>query len=115
VARLDPDAADQLPFGFIRLDSEGRIIAANIEESALSGLPRVGVLGNSFFRTIAPCTCVDEFEGTLKRMIATGKAEREQIEFLFKFKQRAIMVNIAMTTDPATGYATLLIRKMKED
>lgn len=58
---------------------------------------------------------MDEFEGTLKRMIATGKAEREQIEFLFKFKQRAIMVNIAMTTDPATGYATLLIRKMKED
>jgi len=115
VARLDAPAADQLPFGFIRLDSEGRIVAYNTKESALSGLPPQGVLGKNFFRTIAPCTCVDEFEGLLRRMFATGKRQREQIEFLFKFKTAATMVNIVMTTDPGTGYAVLLIRKCNED
>jgi photoactive yellow protein len=115
VATLDDEAADQLPFGFIRMDAEGRIVGYNTRESALSGLPRTGVLGRNFFRTIAPCTCVEEFEGTLKTMMASGRAQRSQIEFLFKFKDRSTMVNIAMTCDPDTAYATLLIRKLGED
>jgi photoactive yellow protein len=114
VGALDDRTADRLPFGFIRLDSEGRVIAYNTAESTLSGLPPEGILGKSFFRTVAPCTCVDEFEGTIKTMMASAKAERNHIEFLFKFKARTTMVDIAMTTDPATGYATLLIRKMGE-
>ena len=112
---LDNQGADQLPFGFIRMDAEGRIVAYNTRESNLSGLPRTGVLGKSFFRTVAPCTCVDAFEGELRKMMASEKAERANIEFLFKFKDRATMVNIAMTTDPTTGYATLLIRKLGDE
>jgi photoactive yellow protein len=114
VSALNDGDADKLPFGFIRLDAEGRIVAYNTKESALSGLPRQGVLGKNFFRTVAPCTCVDEFEGTLRKLMASSKPERAQIEFLFKFKDRATMVLITMTTDPAKGYATLLIRKMEE-
>jgi photoactive yellow protein len=111
MAALDDDTANLLPFGFIRLDPEGRIVAYNDQESALSGLARADVLAKSFFRTVAPCTCVDEFEGTLKKLMASEKPERAQIEFLFKFKKGTAMVNIAITTDPASGYATLLIRK----
>jgi len=116
VATLDDVTADRLPFGFIRMDAEGRVVAYNTQESALSGLSQTRVLGRNFFRTIAPCTCVEEFEGTLRRMIANEKPQRTQIEFLFKFNQQmATMVNIAMTTDPASGYATLLIRKTSQE
>lgn len=115
VATLGHRTADRLPFGFIRLDGEGRVVAYNTAESALSGLPGQGVVGKNFFRTIAPCTCVDEFEGTLTAMMASPQAERKQIEFLFKFERRATMVSIVMTTDPRAGYATLLIRKLGED
>ena len=115
VETLNDAAANQLPFGFIRLDSEGRIIAYNTEESALSGLSREKVLGKNFFRTVAPCTCVDEFEGTLRRMMASGKPERGQIEFLFKFNAHTVLVSIVMLTDPDSGYATLLIRKTGEE
>ncbi len=98
------------------MDAEGRIVAYNTQESALSGLSQTRVLGRNFFRTIAPCTCVDEFEGTLRGMIASSQAQRTQIEFLFKFnEQMATMVDIAMTTDPASGYATLLIRKTGQE
>jgi photoactive yellow protein len=116
VASLDDATADRLPFGFIRMDAEGRLVAYNSQESALSGLSQTRVLGRNFFRTIAPCTCVEEFEGTLQRMIASEKAQRTQIEFLFKFNQQmATMVDIAMTTDPSSGYATLLIRKTGQE
>jgi hypothetical protein len=54
---------------------------------------------------------VDEFEGTLQTMMASGRAQRRQIEFLFKFKQRSVVVDISMSTDPRRGYATLLVRK----
>jgi hypothetical protein len=40
---------------------------------------------------------------------------RGQIEFLFKFKHSTTMVIIAMTTEPQTGYATMLVRKMEEE
>jgi photoactive yellow protein len=116
VATLDDATADRLPFGFIRMDAEGRIVAYNTQESALSGLSQARVLGRNSFRTIAPCTCVDEFEGTLRRMTASERAQRTKIEFLFKFNQQmATMVDIAMTTDPASGYATLLIRKTGQE
>jgi photoactive yellow protein len=115
VAALDDVTANRLPFGFIRMDAEGYVVAYNTQESELSGLSQARVLGENFFRTVAPCTCVDEFEGTLRTMMASGKPERKQIEFLFKFKNRAVMVNIALTTDPTTGYATLLIRKQGQE
>ena len=114
VSTLSARAANRLPFGFIRLNSEGRVLAYNTEESALSGLPRKRVLGNNFFRTIAPCTCVDEFEGQLKEMMASPRPERRQIQFLFKFLRRTTMVSIAMTTDPLARCATLMIRKLKD-
>jgi photoactive yellow protein len=115
VTTLGHRTADKLPFGFIRLDAEGNVVAYNTAESALSGLPRQGVLGRNFFRQIAPCTCVDEFEGMLSEMMKGTKAERKQIEFLFKFKTNAVMVSIVMISDPRAGYATLLIRKLGED
>jgi photoactive yellow protein len=115
VSTLSDAESDQLPFGFIRLDSEGRVIAYNTQESALSGLPREGVLGKNFFRAVAPCTCVEEFEGMLQMMIASGQAQRRQIEFLFKFEQRSVMVNVTMSTDPRRGYTTLLIRKVDSE
>jgi hypothetical protein len=58
---------------------------------------------------------VDEFEGTLQTMMASAEAQRKQIEFLFKFKHRTAMVEIAMSTDPRRGYATLLIRKVASE
>lgn len=111
VADLDATTADQLPFGYIRMDAEGSIVAYNTQAPALSGLSRTRVLGENFFRSVTPCTCVEEFEGTLWKMMAGGKPERKQLEFLFKFKDRATMVSMAVITDPDAGYATLLICK----
>jgi photoactive yellow protein len=114
VALLNRQVADLLPYGFIRLDERGVVLEYNTAESALSGLPRGGVLGRNFFRSVAPCTCVKQFEGRVKDLIAGQKAGREQIQFLFKFPGRVTMVNLAMTYDPSRHEVILLIRKVQQ-
>jgi photoactive yellow protein len=114
VALLNRRVSDLLPFGFIRLDEKGVVTEYNTAESTLSGLPREGVLGRNFFRAVAPCTCVEQFEGKVQEMIAAGKPARDQIEFLFKFPRRVTMVNLAMIYDPARHEVVLLIRKAQQ-
>jgi len=114
VALLNREVADLLPYGFIRLDEQGVVLEYNTAESALSGLPRGGVVGRNFFRSVAPCTCVKEFEGKVQEMIASGKAGRDQLQFLFKFPRRVTMVNLAMTYDPIRHEVILLVRKIQE-
>jgi len=114
LALLNRDVADHLPSGFIRLDANGTVLEYNTAESMLSGLPRQNVVGKNFFRTIAPCTCVKQFEGKIKDMIAAGKPARDQIEFLFKFPGRVTMVNLAMIYEPARNEVILLIRKVQQ-
>ncbi len=114
VALLNRGVADLLPYGFIRLDEQGIVLEYNTAESSLSGLPRGGVLGRNFFRSVAPCTCVKQFEGKVQEMIASKKAGRDQIQFLFKFPGRVTMVNLAMTYDPTRHEVILLIRKVQQ-
>ena len=110
LALLNREVADYLPFGFIRLDADGIVLEYNTAASALSGLPR-SVTGRNFFRSVAPCTCMEQFEGKVREMIASTKAARDQISFLFKFSERVTMVNLTMTYDPARNEVALLIRK----
>lgn len=114
VALLNREVADMLPYGFIRLDEQGIVLEYNTAESALSGLPRGGVVGRNFFRSVAPCTCVKQFEGKVQEMVAAGKAGRDQIQFLFKFPGRVTMVDLAMTYDPSRHEVILLIRKIQQ-
>jgi photoactive yellow protein len=113
VGILNREVADLLPYGFIRLDEDGIVLEYNTTESALSGLPREGVLGRNFFRSVAPCTCVKEFEGRVREMIAGQKADRDEMQFLFKFPGRVTNVTLAMTYDPSRHEVILLIRKVK--
>ena len=48
VSLLNREVADLLPYGFIRLDEQGVVLEYNTAESALSGLPRGGVVAEIF-------------------------------------------------------------------
>jgi photoactive yellow protein len=115
LALLNREVADHLPYGFIRLDAQGIVLEYNTAESMLSGLPRQNVVGKNFFCSIAPCTCVKQFEGKIQAMIAGGEPARDQIDFLFKFPGRVTMVNLAMIYEPARNEVILMIRKVKQE
>lgn len=46
---------DQLPFGVVGLDKEGRVDRYNMHEERSSGLARDQVVGRHFFFDVAPC------------------------------------------------------------
>ena len=64
---------DQLPFGSIRLDREGKILSFNQAEVSHSGRKKENVIGKNFFTDVAPCTNVQEFAGKFREGVQAGK------------------------------------------
>jgi len=80
-----PERLDSLPFGAIVIDFEGQILAYNDHESKLSHLAKRQVLGKNFFRAVAPCTAVGEFEGRMRTFLSEGGSVSETFEYFFPF------------------------------
>jgi photoactive yellow protein len=107
--RLTPQEADALPYGLIMLDASGLVIAYNDTESRLSRLDRERVLGRNFFREIAPCTGVRDFEGLYRQMVRTGAPASAQFDFLFRFRHGDQAVTITMAYFPQLAQGVLLV------
>lgn len=72
IERFGEPELDQLPFGAIRLDKDGKILSFNQAEADLSGRKKENVVGKSFFADVAPCTNVQEFAGKFREGVRKG-------------------------------------------
>jgi len=115
VAQLTPDKLDGLPYGLITLDSRGRVIHYNDTESRLVGLPKDRVIGRNFFREIAPCTRIREFEGRFNELASDPIGVRVQsFDFIFKFARGEQHVSVVMTPGRIRGQFHLaLLRRAR--
>lgn len=111
VATMSAERANRLPWGVIRLRGDGQIVAYNEAEAALSGLRPEHVVGKHFFRDVAPCTSVQQFEGRLAALRASGKAGVAEFEFVFRFPKHAVLVSVRMIYSAASDSAVLVIRR----
>jgi photoactive yellow protein len=85
---------DSLPYGIIRLDLDGRVLAYNRAESLYSGLKQQHVLGRDWFRDIAPCTNTAKFFGKFKEGVTKGMIDT-QFDYVFtRFSEPAVRVHI---------------------
>ena len=66
IENLSESGLDALPFGAIRLDRNGTILAFNRAEADITGRRRESVIGKNFFTEVAPCTNVQEFAGRFR-------------------------------------------------
>jgi photoactive yellow protein len=107
---FDRERFDELPFGIIEVDADGRIILYNRWEEELAGLHRSQVLGRLFFSEVAPCTGVAEFEGRFRAMVASGRPAREELDFVFKFPGSTRLVSIILSWAPAWNRGFILVR-----
>ena len=112
LSHVRPEVLDALPFGAIQLAGNGIITAYSQGESVLSGLSPEAVIGKDFFRDVAPCTAVQEFQGTLEKMRTKGENDRAKLRFVFKYARGAKLVEVAMVYHAATDAATLLVKVM---
>lgn len=115
VAQLTPDKLDGLPYGLITLDARGRVIHYNDTESRLVGLPKDRVIGRNFFRDIAPCTRIREFQGRFEELAANPIGVRVQtFDFVFKFARGEQHVSVVMTPGRVRGQFHLaLLRRAR--
>ena len=113
VSRLSPNDLDQLPYGLICLDAQGRVVHYNDTESRLARLPKERVLGRNFFAEVAPCARVREFEGEFDALVRDPSSVRvRSFDFIFRFRHSEQHVTIVMTPARQRGlYNIALLRR----
>lgn len=108
---LGPEEYDRLPFGFITVDSDGAILRFNAFETRYSGLREEDVLGRNFFRDVAPCTAVREFEGRFRGMIDGGDGVA-RFRYVFRFAGGERLVQVAMTFISSESRGIIIVRDL---
>ncbi|MCW5834214.1 MAG: response regulator [Labilithrix sp.] len=94
IAKMTSREIDDLPFGAIRLDGDGRINTYNSFESNAAGLARDDVVGKRFV-DIAPCIVVKEFVSTVERA-REGHAVDQVLRFVFPHHRAACVVSVRL-------------------
>lgn len=82
LAQMDDADIDNLAFGLIQLDRDGRILRYNAAEADIANLDQEGMVGRLFFKDVAPCTRTDVFEGRFRKGVEEGELD---IEFAYVF------------------------------
>lgn len=109
---LSQEQLDALPMGVIELDGEAIVRRYNIAEARAAGLDPRKVVGRHFFSEVAPCTSVQEFRGRCEEMMRSRLPERDELDFLFRFRTGDRLAHLVFSWDPHAGRLTILIDLM---
>ena len=82
LAHMSDAEIDELAFGLVELDRDGRILRYNAAEAEIANLDQEGMVGRDFFKDVAPCTRTELFEGRFRKGVEEGKLD---IEFAYVF------------------------------
>ena len=103
---------DSLPFGVIKLDSEGKILHYNDYESQLAGVEKSKALGKNFFTELAPCTDVKMFHGRFKEGVAKSELY-VTFRYHFSFKKNPRDVAVTLFYSKITGSVGVYSSRVK--
>ena len=118
LSHLSPSAIDSLPFGYIALSPEGTVRKYNRYEADLARKDPRDVLGKNFFREVAPCTQVREFEGRFRDFVdgeAAGEASSTlSFEFQFHFRHGTQRVRIGFVRSPMEREVIVTVNRLRD-
>lgn len=109
---LTEEELEQLPYGAIRVDHEGKILFYSRYQLEFANRRVEEVLGKNFFSEIAPCTVVPEFYGRFRRGVLTGHLQTT-FEFVFDFDMQPVRVRIHMRNSERPGEYWILIQPLE--
>jgi photoactive yellow protein len=113
IDRMNERELDQLPFGAIRLDKDGKVLSYNRTEANLTGRDPQRVIGRNFFTQVAPCTNVQTFAGRFRE----GVAKREMhaiFPYRFDFEMAPRNVTVTLFYSRQTESAWVFVRESTE-
>jgi photoactive yellow protein len=100
LAAMTIEEVDDLPYGFIVLDAEGQVLLYNRYESRMSRIAPEQVVGQNFFRDIAPCTRVEAFYGRFRALVSDVSRQSDTFAFRFHFLHGAQNVTVQFARAP---------------
>lgn len=95
LANMDDKKLDELAFGAIQLDKDGKILQYNSAEGGITGRDPKSVIGKNFFKEVAPCTQGKEFEGRFKEGVQKGDLNA-MFEYVFDYQMQPTKVKVHM-------------------
>jgi photoactive yellow protein len=105
VSALPEEKLNELPFGAIRLDKEGRIMSFNKYEADLTGRDPNRVVGKNFFTQVAPCTNVKAFAGRYREGVEKGNLHAFfPYRFDFEMAPRDVTVTLFYSRNTEQGW-----------
>lgn len=105
---------DSLPFGYIALAADGTIRRYNRFEADLARKDPAEVLGRNFFREVAPCTQVREFEGRFRDFVSGAVAEPAiAFDFVFVFRHGTQRVRIGLVRSPLASEVIVTVNRVR--
>jgi photoactive yellow protein len=114
LADLGPAELDTLPLGAVVIDAAGTISAYNSYEATLAHLDRDRVIGRNFFRDIAPCTAVREFEGRMRDFMRSKERVSESFDYFFPFAHAPVDVTITFLKMPDKKSILIAIERVEK-
>jgi photoactive yellow protein len=114
LTHLSSAEIDALPFGYIALAPDGTIRKYNRYEADLARKDPNEVLGKNFFREVAPCTQVQEFEGRFQHLVSGELGEPSvSFDFDFNFRHGTQQVRIGMVRSPDEREVIVTVNRVR--
>lgn len=111
VKQLTVEQLNNLPYGVVTVDRDGIVLSYNDTESRLAGVPRERVLMRNFFKDVAPCTQVKEFEGRFQSFARGESRAIEEFDFVFNLPSGTQYVTIIFTPGRARGTINIVMTR----
>lgn len=115
LSHLSASAIDSLPFGYIALTPDGIVRKYNRYEADLARKDPKDVLGKNFFRDVAPCTQVKEFEGRFRDFVTADAGSAQMaFEFTFAFRHGHQRVRIGFVRSPLEREVIVTVNRIRD-
>lgn len=111
LARMKDKELDELAFGAIQLDANGKILFFNAAEGDITGRKPEDVIGKNFFEEVAPCTKSPDFYGRFKEGVEKGELSA-MFEYVYDYKMAPTKVKVHMKKALADDTFWILVKRI---
>lgn len=100
LSSAEDEHLDAAPFGIVRMDHDGKILAYSSGLTAFTDITKTESLGKHFFTEIAPCT--NNF--MVSQRYSDSEALDEEMDYTFTLKMAPTPVRLRMLKDDTSQY-----------
>lgn len=111
LSKMSGQQIDELAFGAIQLDGQGKILRYNVAEAEITGRQASAVIGTNFFRDVAPCTNTARFKGVFDAGVRS-ESLNTMFEYVFDYKMTPTKVKIHMKKAISDGTFWIFVKRL---